>query len=84
MEAEPPTCLRVEFDFAAAGDVDPEHELVLSLIDLVDMATEEDLPFLGEDAETVRHTRGQPAQIHHFTCELDPTRLRPREGKPGC
>jgi hypothetical protein len=54
VKAKPLTCLRVELDLAAVGNIDPEHDLVVPLIDLVDVATDEALPLGDEDAEIER------------------------------
>src|SRR5438309_4096380 len=58
VEAQPLTCLRIELDLAAVGDIDPKHDLVVPLINLVDVATEETLPFRDEDTEVERRDGG--------------------------
>jgi hypothetical protein len=68
VEAKPPSCLRIELDFASAGDIDPEHELVLSLIDLVDMAPDQALPLRDEDTEI----EGSDGCLHGVGCCEDP------------
>src|SRR5438093_1157188 len=68
VEAQPLTCLRIELDLAAVGDIDPKYDLVVPLINLVDVATEETLPFRDEDTEVERGDGG----FHCARCCEDP------------
>src|SRR5207302_43526 len=61
--------IRIPFaDLAAVGDIDPKYDLVVPLINLVDVATEETLPFRDEDTEVERGDGG----FHCARCCEDP------------
>jgi len=51
MEAEPAARLGIEFDLSAIRDIDAEDDFVFSLVDLVDIASDEALPLRDEDTE---------------------------------